>query len=198
MTSAALDRALTERADPPLRPLPHAVDLLLRRLAAPPRLAAHLRAVHDVACELVTLLSRRYPELTLDGEAVRYGAATHDIGKTVHTGELTGPGSEHERIGYRLLLDHGVPERLARFARTHADWAAPDVELEDLLVSLADKVWKAKRVPELEQRVVDHLAAAAWQEPWQVFMTLDDMLTELAEDAAGRLAFQAHHAAASG
>lgn len=194
MTSAALDRALTEPADPPLRPLPQAVDLLLRRLAVPPRLAAHLRAVHDVACELLTLLCRRYPQLTLDADAVRYGAAVHDIGKAVRTDELTGPGSEHERIGYRLLLEQHVPDRLARFARTHADWAGSDIDLEDLLVGLADKIWKAKRVPELEQLVVDRIATAAGQEPWQVFMALDDMLTELARDADRRLAFQSRHA----
>ncbi|HKS44698.1 MAG TPA: hypothetical protein VJT49_06200 [Amycolatopsis sp.] len=38
-------------------------------------------------------------------------------------------------------------------ARTHASRAAAEVDLEDLLVSLADKIWKAKRVPDLEQVV---------------------------------------------
>jgi HD superfamily phosphodiesterase len=189
----ALDRALTESVEPALRPLPDQVEALLRRLEAPPRLAAHLRAVHDVAHRLVDLLSRRYPGVRIDREAVLYGAATHDIGKVIQTGELSGPGSAHERIGYRLLLDHGVAERLARFARTHAEWAGADVTFEDLLVSLADKVWKAKRVPELEQRVVDHLAAATRQEPWEVFLTLDDILAELAGDADQRLAFQSRH-----
>ena len=46
---SALHRALT---DPGLRPLPERVSLLLRELDAPPRLAAHLRAVHDVAAGL--------------------------------------------------------------------------------------------------------------------------------------------------
>ena len=32
-----------------LRPLPLGVDALLAELQAPPRLVAHLRAVHDVA-----------------------------------------------------------------------------------------------------------------------------------------------------
>jgi hypothetical protein len=193
VSSVALDRALTESGKPALRALPDQVELLLRRLDMPPRLAAHLRAVHDVAYRLVDLLSRRYPGVRIDREAVIYGAATHDIGKSVRTGELSGPGSAHEEIGYRLLLDHGVAERLARFARTHAEWAGADVTFEDLLVSLADKVWKGRREPELEQLIVDHLAAASRQEPWEAYMALDDILGELAEDADQRLAFQSRH-----
>ncbi|MGS2810489.1 hypothetical protein [Nocardia sp. MW-W600-9] len=65
--------------------------------------------------------------------------------------------------------------------------------MEDLLVSLADKVWKAKRVSELEQLVVQHLAAIDGQQSWQVFMTLDDELDRIAADADRRLAFQASY-----
>jgi hypothetical protein len=43
------------------RPLPDEVARLLRMLDAPPRLAAHLRLVHDVAYELVEWLAVRYP-----------------------------------------------------------------------------------------------------------------------------------------
>jgi hypothetical protein len=64
-----------------------------------------------------------------------------------------------------LLLQTGTEPRLARFAATHASWQAPGIELEDLLVSLADKIWKAKRVPDLEQLVVDRLAVASSQQP---------------------------------
>jgi hypothetical protein len=171
--------------------MPLEVERLLRELGAPPRLAAHLRLVHDVARELADWLGRDYPEIVLDTDAVLFGAATHDIGKTRHLGELSGPGSAHELDGYRLLLDRGVPERLARFARTHASWTAEDIQLEDLLVSLADKVWKAKRVADLEQLVVERLAAHGRQEPWQAFMALDDVLGRVAAEADERLAFQA-------
>ncbi|MFI7612193.1 hypothetical protein ACIBP6_13330 [Nonomuraea terrae] len=84
----ALQRALS---DPPLRPLPPEAAGLLRDLDAPPRPAAHLRAVHDAACEILTWLTARHPEVAVDGDAVRHGAATHDIGKCPHPGELTGP-----------------------------------------------------------------------------------------------------------
>ncbi|HEX6357084.1 HD domain-containing protein [Actinophytocola sp.] len=195
MTS--LRRALT---DPPLRPLPDKARELLEALEAPPRLAAHLRAVHDVAWQLADWVERHHPTAAFDRDAVLFGAAVHDIGKTVHLGELSGPGSAHEPAGYEILLTHGVEARWARFARDHGSWGTAS-DLDDLLVSLADKVWKAKRVQDLEQLVTDRLAMASGQEPWQVFMALDDELSRIAAGADHRLAFQTSYpvtAAASG
>jgi hypothetical protein len=169
----APDRALAEAGETTLRALPDQVDLLLRRLDAPPRLAAQLRAVHDAAHRLIDLLHRRYPGVRIDREAVLYGAATHDIGRSIRAGELAGPGSAHEGIG--PLDQAGWPA---------ADWA--DVTFEDLLVSLADKICRAERVPELEQLVVEHLTAASRQEPWETFVALDDILGELTEGTGPR------------
>lgn len=64
--------------------------------------------------------------MAFDRGAVLYGAASHDIGKVIHVGELTGPGSKHEGAGYALLIAHGVPPQMARFARTHGSWTAAD------------------------------------------------------------------------
>lgn len=186
MTAELLRRALTDSS---LRPLPDEARELLEALDAPPRLAAHLRAVHDVAWELTDWVTRHYPAAEFDRLTVLFGAAIHDIGKTVHTGELSGPGHSHEGAGYDLLLSRGVAAPLARFAANHGTWTASS-SLEDLLVSLADKVWKAKRVADLEQLVTDRLAAAGDQEPWQVFMALDDELCRIAAEADRRLAFQ--------
>lgn len=187
MTSDTLRRALT---DPGPRPLPEPAARLLEELDAPPRLAAHLRAVHDVAAELVAWMSDRHPDVAVDAEAVLFGAATHDIGKVLHRAELSGPGAGHERAGHALLRERGVEERLARFARTHSSWGEPGIGVDDLLVSLADAVWKAERVPDLEQRLVDTLATVSGQEKWQVFMDLDDICDHLAAGADQRLAFQ--------
>src|SRR5262245_19516393 len=121
-----------------MRPLPDRVARLLEELDAPPRLAAHLRAVHEVAYELVTWVGERYPAVQVDQEAVLFGAATHDIGKARHPGELSGPGVKHEPAGYALLREHGVADGLARFAKTHASWTRSDISIDDLLVSLAD------------------------------------------------------------
>jgi hypothetical protein len=183
----ALDRALTE---PPLRPLPETVTEILRDLNAPPRLAAHLRAVHDVAWSLTDALGTRWPALDFDTTAVLFGAATHDVGKVVHVAELTGPGREHEEEGRGLLLRYGVPAHLARFAGTHGSWDDPDLGTEDLLVTLADKVWKAKREPALEQLLVDRIAATAAVPAWQAFADLDEILDGLAAAADDRLTFQ--------
>lgn len=195
MVSDALRRALVDSGDPDPRPLPVWVAELLCRVEAPPRLAAHLRLVHDVAWRLVGWVERAYPGLEFDREAVLFGAATHDIGKVVHPEELSGPGHAHELGGYELLYDSGVAAEMARFACTHGTWAQPGLPVEDLLVCLADKVWKGVRVEQLENLVVARLVAAEGgrREPWEVFAGLDDVLTDLAADADMRLAFQARH-----
>jgi HD superfamily phosphodiesterase len=173
--------------------MPERVARIVERLDAPPRLAAHLRIVHDVAWRLTDRLVRGFPALGFDREAVLFGAASHDIGKVVHPRELSGPGHAHEPAGYDLLRQHGVDERLARFARTHAAWAAPEVTVEDLLVSVADKIWKGCRVEDLERLVVERIVADrdAGVDRWQVLIDVDDLLEEIAAGADQRLAFQA-------
>ncbi|MEO3817888.1 HD domain-containing protein [Plantactinospora sp. B24E8] len=198
MTTSALHRALTEQGDPVLRPLPAPAAELLLACAAPPRLAAHLRAVHDVAAQLLDWLAERYPRLAVNPVAVLFGAATHDIGKIEHPAELSGPGSRHESAGHRLLLSYGVGEEFARFAGSHANWDHPEASTEELLVSLADKIWKGARVPDLEQLVVERLAAAGDEQPWQAFLALDDVVGRIAEGADARLAFQARYPTVAG
>lgn len=190
-----LSRALDAVVDPALRPLPDAVAGLLRELSAPPRLAAHLRLVHDVAYELADGLGEFFPALAFDREAVLFGAATHDIGKVVHTAELTGPGSAHEPAGRELLLAHGFTPARARFAATHASWSAAGVSVEEVLVSVADKVWKGKRVTDLEDLLIDHVVRVSppGTERWEAYLALDALLARIAEGADARLAFQAAH-----
>ena len=194
MTSGdALFQALRDAGDPPLRPLPEQAAQLLEDLEAPPRLAAHLRLVHDVAHQLVAWVTGRYPTLRVDREAVLFGAATHDIGKTAHIAELSGPGSAHEQAGRKLLLAHGISDELARFAATHAAWHEPGIVIEDLLVSVADKVWKNKRVPDLEDLLIPRLAEASGRTAWEEFLALDDILASIGNGADQRLAFQARY-----
>ncbi|MGX1273788.1 HD domain-containing protein [Streptomyces phaeoluteigriseus] len=187
-----LSTALDETHDPPLRPLPAAVAELLSSLGAPPRLVAHLRAVHDVAAQLLDWVGAHRPELAVDGEAVLFGAATHDVGKILHPAELSAPGSRHEEAGQDLLLAHGVPSELARFAAGHASWDAA-TGVEDLVVSLADKAWKNKRVPDLEDLLVTALSRAGGRPPWEEFLALDEFLTQVGEEADRRLAWQGAH-----
>lgn len=181
-----LHEALTDLSDS-ITPLPHIAVELLEALDAPPRLAAHLRAVHHVAHRLARDLS---DEFEFTREAVFFGAATHDLGKVRHPEELEHPGNRHEHAGYVLLLNYGVPPELARFADTHAtSWHNPDSPTEDLLVSLADKIWKGARVTGLEQSVMQRMSG----EEWDAFLRLDNVLAPIARDADRLLAFQASH-----
>ena len=169
--------------------LPVQAQRLCHDLKAPARLVAHLQLVHDVACQIVAGLQERFPTLAFDAETVCFGAATHDLGKALHPDELTGPGKGHEEDGPELLEDHGVPSALARFVRTHGTWNEESL-LEDLLVSLADAVWKGQRIDELEALVVRRIAKQTDQEPWAVFSGLDSLLEEIASEGQARLAWR--------
>ena len=172
-----------------LHRLPTGVEDLLDRLQSPPRLVAHLTLVHDVAVRIVDFLDR-WPGLPLQRDEVLFGAATHDIGKTVHVDELDGPGHRHEAAGRELLHARGYDARLARFAISHADRRSDDRDLEDLLVALADKVWKGKREADLEERVAQQIAKAIRLELWDVLLPLQDSLDEIAAASPLRLEWQ--------
>jgi putative nucleotidyltransferase with HDIG domain len=177
-----------------LEPLPQAVCNLLDELGAPPRLVAHLALVHQVALELMRALACTWPELSYDQQAVLMGAATHDIGKVVYREELQEPGREHEDMGVALLRQHGFSEEQARFARTHGQWQDdPGTTLEDLLVALADTIWKGKRDEHLESAFVRYVARHRNEEPWVVYLALDDVMQPIVKGADARLAWQAQH-----
>jgi len=165
---------------------------ICRALRSPPRLVAHLTVVHDVACKLAQELRTKFPTLDFDEQSVLFGAATHDIGKAVHIQELVQPGHKHEQKGSELLRTRGVPDDLARFAYTHANWKeTPGIQIEDLLVALADHCWKGKRSSELEAEVTQIISKQTQRESWEVFSGLDDMLQRLASDSDQRLSWQA-------
>lgn len=179
----------------PFHKLPPEVLDILAKYAAPPRLVAHLTVVHEVAIMLINLLGSSWPVLEYDRERVLMGAATHDVGKAVYTNELTGPGTQHEEIGPQLLLESGLPEAYARFARTHARWNQdPSAQLEDLLVAFADTIWKGKRDESLEQEVAQQIAMRCQEETWQVYMKLDDIACDLAKGAHDRILWQGKQA----
>lgn len=176
-----------------LMPLPAAVLAILEAEDAPPRLVAHLTLVHDVAVQLLARFRSAWPTLEVDSQAVAFGAATHDIGKALVMGELSGPGKTHEAEGESLLRRHGVSSDLARFARTHG--GVPDgLDLEDLLVVLADTAWKAKRVKALDEALSERIARLTGTETWDAFMVLDGILEEVAADADRRLEWQGRFA----
>jgi putative nucleotidyltransferase with HDIG domain len=174
-----------------LKPLPMKVVSLLRALNSPERLIAHLLLVHDVACSMSELLKKHCPNLEYDVEAVLFGAATHDIGKSIHRQELIAPGNLHEQEGVQLLLAHGFEPRLARFAYSHAaDLAEGNLTLEDLLVALADTCWKGKRDVSLESKVATWISQGCSIPLWEATLKLEDILEQLTHKAPERLQWQ--------
>lgn len=178
-----------------LQPLPPEALVLLRSNNAPPRLIAHLRLVHDAAFNLLNALAETWPDLIFDRQAVLFGAATHDIGKAVYNVEIISPGRLHEQAGYELLIAAGVAPERAKFAQTHGDLSRlAERLLEELIVTLADKIWKGKREEKLELELAGRIAVYCRQEVWSVFAQLDAILAAIAEDADKRLLWQAKHA----
>jgi putative nucleotidyltransferase with HDIG domain len=160
---------------------------LLVDLGASPWLVRHHELVSEAALELCDLV-RRDLGVAFDRELVLVGAALHDAGKIVHPDEMREPGSRHEAAGQQLLLAHGVPASTARFCVTHASWTAPTLTIEDLLVALADKLWKGKRIDDLEQRVADLITHTTGRERWSVFAGLDSICDSIAAAGPARLA----------
>ena len=172
-----------------LKPFHKKAAELLCHYDGPARLMAHLLLVHDAAYRLLDRMSSAWAELKLNRELVLFGAAVHDIGKVVCTRELSKEGHEHELAGKELLLKLGIPEDMARFAATHALWSERSTT-EELLVSLADKVWKGSRVQELEDLLVTRIAEVTGRERWDVFSALDSIIGDIAADEDWRLAWQ--------
>jgi hypothetical protein len=72
--------------------------------------------------------------------------------------------------------------------RTHARWhATPDVTLEELLVALADTLWKGKRDDVLEGVVIETIATRAGKARWEIFTPLDDAFEQVAALGSERL-----------
>jgi hypothetical protein len=162
-----------------------AARTLLVELGAPPRLLRHVELVGEAA----ELLLGRLFELGVPvrDELVRVGVILHDAGKILHPAELDRAGAEHEAAGEALLLEHGVSPEIARISVSHACWDGMPVSLEELLVALADKLWKGVRRSELEERIIELVAANLRKDRWEIFVELDNLFEEIARDGATRL-----------
>ena len=175
-----------------LRHLPNRVLDLFQRQNPPSRLIRHHELVHDACCMLLEAVQARFPGLPIDHDLVLLGAAIHDAGKLVHRDEISGPGHQHEEDGPAFLVERGFEPVEARFAMTHGRWGEePNTPLEDLLVALSDEIWKGGRNDRLESRVSQAIADETGLMVWEVYLWLDQVLVEIAEDADGRLAYQA-------
>jgi len=166
-----------------LPPLPDLAEGLCSALAATPQLVRHLQIVHASALMLTDGLRQRFPDLAFDREAVLTGAAIHDLGKVLHPNEIDGPGRLHERDGPSFLQAQGLEPKVARFARTHAEWEGEAIE--DLLVAFADTVWKGQRLDALEQAFCRVIAAKVGISDWEAWSAVDELACEICLKLSG-------------
>lgn len=157
----------------------------LNSIEAPDHLVSHVKLVGEAA----DLLIQKCEELglALDFEFIRVGVAIHDIGKIVHFNEMSGPGSDHEPEGEKILLEKGISPKLARVCMSHARWQEMECSIEELLIALSDKLWKGKRVEALELKVVGHIASLLNVGRWDIFSDLDLQFEEIASGGHERL-----------
>jgi len=146
----------------------------------------HGELVTEAAEPLLRALRRL--SIPIDERLVLAGALLHDAGKILHPAELESPGAEHEAAGERLLLQHGIDPRLAKICVSHARWTDPGTTLDELLVALADKLWKGVRRSDLEEHVIDAAAQLSQRTRWDLFIELDSVFEEIASGGEDRLA----------
>jgi hypothetical protein len=158
---------------------------LLVKLGAPQRLITHVRLVGEAAeLLLAQLQSLGIPH---DADFVRVAVVLHDSGKILHPDELDGGGIEHEPAGEMLLLAQDVDPALARCCMSHARWAHMQCSLEELVVALADTLWKGKRDAALEKRVIEVISERLGRGFWDLFIELDNRFEPIAANGTTRL-----------
>ncbi len=162
-----------------------AAQLFLQELGALPQLILHVKLVGEAAELLIARLDRL--SIHVDKHFVRLGVAIHDAGKIIHTTELTATGNRHEADGENLLIENGVDSTLARCCRSHSQWQTMKCSIEELLVALADTLWKGKRNPQLEEFAIATLAIQSDRDYWELFIQMDACFEQIAADGHLRL-----------
>lgn len=157
----------------------------LQSLKAPVSLIRHAELVSQVAAEILDCLN--LPPEAIDSSHLLIGAVLHDVGKIEHPEELRESGHQHEAAGRTLLISYGFMDDIADICVTHAQWQ-DTVSLEALVIALADKLWKGKRVAKLEDRVIQHSAELRHEEFWSIYPTIEKCFDQIADSAPDRLA----------
>ncbi|CAM1343513.1 HD domain-containing protein [Tenacibaculum amylolyticum] len=170
--------------------LTNEIKNLLEQCNAPQRLVKHLTIVNSTAFYIIEEFKKEWPNLLLNEKEILFGASTHDIGKAVITNELYNKGNKHESEGLKLLKELGFKDQEARFTVTHGDWKNPDLKIEDLLVCLSDKVWKGKRINELEEKVTYKISELTETDFWDVSIKLELILEKITIGSDERIAWQ--------
>jgi HD domain len=159
--------------------------IFLKELGASSKLIVHVKLVAEASELLIAKL--RSLDIGFDISFVRLGVAFHDVGKILHPEELQVKGINHEAAGEQLLLANGIDAKLARCCRSHGQWQTMECTSEELLVALADTLWKGKRNQDLENLVVKKLSKQYSKDYWELFMEMDACFEKIAEDGYSRL-----------
>jgi HD domain len=159
--------------------------VFLQELGASSALITHVKLVAEASEPLIAKL--RSLDIGFDTSFVRLGVAFHDIGKILHPAELQVKGINHEAAGEQLLLANGIDAKLARCCRSHGQWQTMECTLEELLVALADTLWKGKRNHDLENLVVKLLLKQNNRDYWDLFMEMDACFEKISEGGYSRL-----------
>ncbi|MGJ8624797.1 MAG: HD domain-containing protein [Yoonia sp.] len=158
---------------------------LIQSLGASRRLEKHLELVGEVGRGLTSKLDEL--GVQYNKTFVQIGIAIHDAGKIIHPEELEMGGHLHESAGEILLLEQGVDADIARCCRSHSQYDNMSVSFEELIIALADTLWKGTRAADLELRVIDAVAARLCTDRWAVFELLDRCFEEMASEGDERL-----------
>lgn len=172
-----------------LKPLPFKVQQLLNVLNCPIHLYRHLLLVYNVGLNLSEQIQKEFPLLKLSNEEIEFGTSTHDIGKIIVINELYEKGKRHEEIGFKLLIESGIEENLARFTLSHGNWENYS-KMEDLIVALSDKLWKGHRIETLEDKLISEVSKLINEDFWSVFLKMDTIFSKIIIGADQRIAWQ--------
>lgn len=157
----------------------------LKKMDAPSKLIVHVKLVGEAAELLISKL--RELQVNFNKDFVRLGVALHDSGKIIHPKELVAKGSNHETDGEKFLIANGVDPKLARCCRSHSQWRVMECSFEELLIALADILWKGKRNAQLEDMVITRLARKSHKEYWELFLEMDSCFEMIALEGDSRL-----------
>lgn len=157
----------------------------LQKNDAPSQLIVHVKLVGEAAELLISKLNEL--QVQFNENFVRLGVALHDSGKIIHPKELFAKGSNHETDGEKFLIAKGVDSKLARCCRSHAQWYVMECSFEELLIALADILWKGKRNAQLEAMMIARLARKCNKEYWELFLEMDSCFEIIASEGDSRL-----------
>jgi len=157
---------------------------LLRRLGAPARLLRHVELVAEAGRAIIPELDSLGAQI--DKDFILSGIVLHDVGKTVHLSELAKEGEMHGETGRDLLLREGIEPRLASVCVSHISWREAKT-VEELVIACADKLWKGKRVADLEELLVMRIDEELQLGYWEIFTRLDSCFEAIADSCDERL-----------